>query len=165
MSNLVGSTQKSAFFVRKSTSSSQISQDSKTSPENPAARASTSNILNIAGTKTSLQNNQLLTPIGIPSIDSFIGSSIFSWYTNASGTFQLNRVLNQISGGGLPVGSVCLVGQDKFNTYTDIISRCYVAEGLVHKHHIYVADLNEDITHLLQVSDTFVLVMSIIKAC
>lgn len=60
---------KSAYFVRKttpqssSTPSSSSSQPTKTGP-----------VLNINGTRTSLQNNQLLTPIGIPSIDYFIGT-------------------------------------------------------------------------------------------
>ena len=64
MSN-ISSSQKSAYFVRKVTSNtpSSTSTDPKQS----------SNVLNIPGTRTSLQNNQLLTPIGIPSIDSFIG--------------------------------------------------------------------------------------------
>lgn len=55
------------------------------------------------------------------------------------------------SGGGLPVGSVCLIGQDKYNSYTDIITRCFIAEGIAHKHAIYIADLNEDIEHLTRV--------------
>jgi len=121
MSNLPA-TQKSAYFIRKAptTPVTPSNPKSTTSPE-----TATSNVLNIPGTRTSLHNNQLLTPIGIPSIDSFIG-------------------------GGLPVGSVCLIGQDKANTYADIITRCFIAEGLVHKHAVYVADLNEDLTSLKQ---------------
>jgi hypothetical protein len=65
--------QKSAYFVRKTPTTSPNAQN-KTSP---ISATSTSPrpavVLNIPGTKTSLQNNQLLTPIGIPSIDSFIG--------------------------------------------------------------------------------------------
>ena len=56
---------------------------------------------------------------GIPSIDSFIG-------------------------GGLPIGGVCLIGQDRDNHYADIVNRCFIAEGITHKHSIYVANLNED---------------------
>lgn len=33
----------------------------------------TTTLLNLPGTRTSIQNNQLLTPIGIPSIDYFLG--------------------------------------------------------------------------------------------
>jgi elongator complex protein 4 len=82
-----------------------------------------------------LQNNQLLTPIGIPSIDSFIG-------------------------GGLPVGGVCLIGQDQLNFYTDIISRCFIAEGVTYKHSIFVADLTEDKNHLFQVISYFLVYLS-----
>ncbi|CAF0709642.1 unnamed protein product [Brachionus calyciflorus] len=57
--------------------------------------------------------------IGIPSIDFFIG-------------------------GGLPVGGICLIGQDNKNYYSDIVTRCFIAEGVVHKHAIYVADLIEE---------------------
>jgi hypothetical protein len=66
--------QKSAYFVRKTPTSSP-NAPSKTSPTGPTSPAAQkpSVVLNIPGTKTSLQNSQLLTPIGIPSIDSFIG--------------------------------------------------------------------------------------------
>ena len=49
------------------------------------------------------------------------------------------------------MGSVCLIAQDQYNTYTDIIARCFLAEGITHKHSVYVADLEEDFKHLLQV--------------
>jgi hypothetical protein len=114
-SNLVNSS-KSSFFIPKGKATTTTA--TTTSPPQ--------SVLNIPGTRTSLQNNQLLTPIGIPSIDSFIG-------------------------GGLPVGSVVLIGQDKHNSFSDIISRCFIAEGVTHKHSIYVADPNEDIKHLIQV--------------
>lgn len=48
------------------------------------------------------------------------------------------------------MGSVCLIGQDKFNTYSDIIYRCFIAEGITHKHFVFVADLEEDLSHLKQ---------------
>ena len=60
MSNVTTS-QKSSYFVRKTPTSSTTTN-------------ANANVLNIPGTKTSIQNNQLLTPIGIPSIDSFIGT-------------------------------------------------------------------------------------------
>jgi hypothetical protein len=61
--------QKSAYFVRKTPSSPVQNSltNSNVSPAKPAV------VLNIPGTRTSVQNSQLLTPIGIPSIDSFIG--------------------------------------------------------------------------------------------
>lgn len=112
MSNL--SAAKPSLFVRK-TSSAQTSNQQQ---QQQQQQQSAANVLNIAGTKTSLQNNQLLTPIGIPSIDFFLG-------------------------GGLPVGSICLIGEDTNNSYADIVSRCFLAEGVMHKHSLFVANLNE----------------------
>ena len=133
-SNIVSSP-KSSFFIPKVTSN-----DIKSSKASSTTTTTTSpqSVLNIPGTRTSLQNNQLLTPIGIPSLDAFIG-------------------------GGLPVGSVVLIGQDKHNSFSDIISRCFIAEGLIHKHSIYVADPNEDIKHLIQVIVVFFLLFSTVK--
>lgn len=62
MSELDETSPKSTYFVRRETASFQ----SATKP--------TPSTLNITGTRPSLQNNQLLlTPIGIPSIDHFLG--------------------------------------------------------------------------------------------
>ena len=48
---------KSSYFIRKT----------------PNQTSQSTSVLNIPGTRTSLHNNQLLTPIGIPSIDEKIG--------------------------------------------------------------------------------------------
>jgi hypothetical protein len=90
-------------------------------------KAVDANTLHIPGCKTSVQNNQLLTSIGIPSIDYFIG-------------------------GGLPVGSVCLIGEDTMSYYSDIICRCFLADGILNKHEIFIADPLIDVNNLLQVS-------------
>ena len=94
--------QKSSYFIPKKTSNSGV-DPKKATPATTTTAAQT--VLNIPGTRTSLQNNQLLTPIGIPSIDSFIG-------------------------GGLPVGSVILIGQDKNNSFADIITRCFLGRHI-----------------------------------
>ena len=59
--------------------------------------------------------------------------------------------IDSFIGGGLPVGGICLIGQDRDNNYADIVTRCFIAEGITHKHSIYVANLNEDKESLLQV--------------
>jgi hypothetical protein len=64
MSSLPQQQKQSAYFVRKV--NNQNVSASTAAPQ-------TSSILNIPGTRTSLQNSQLLTPIGIPSIDNLIG--------------------------------------------------------------------------------------------
>ena len=113
MSNL--SAPKPSLFVRKTNPQTSPQSQQQQQPQQPQQQQ---NVLNIAGTKTSLQNNQLLTPIGIPSIDFFLG-------------------------GGLPVGSICLIGEDKHNSYADIVTRCFLAEGVTHKHSLFVATTNE----------------------
>ena len=118
----------SAFFIRKRDGDRQQQQQQQQATATPPTPA-TSNILNIPGTRTSLQNSQLLTPIGIPSIDTLLG-------------------------GGLPVGSVCLVGQDSLNQHSDVVTRCFLAEGVLHKHALYVADLGESEASLFSVCVT-----------
>lgn len=51
------------------------SKDSDTPPNDKISpnTTKTTALLNLPGTRTSIQNNQLLTPIGIPSIDYFLG--------------------------------------------------------------------------------------------
>lgn len=75
--------QKSSYFVRKTPASSS---SSTTNVQNKPAP-----VLNIPGTRTSIQNSQLLTSIGIPSIDSFLGNFIFL------------RMKNQISYNSIPL--------------------------------------------------------------
>ena len=59
---------KSAYFVRKAATAAN--------PTTPQTTPSKSQSLNIAGTRASLHNNQLLlSPIGIPSIDYFLGTT------------------------------------------------------------------------------------------
>jgi hypothetical protein len=44
------------------------------------------------------------------------------------------------------------VGEDRKASYTDVLTRCFIAEGVCHKHSIFVADLSEDKEKLFQVS-------------
>lgn len=62
---------KSSYFIRKTTPASSSSTPSDNVPK------PTSTLFNISGTRTSLQNNQLLTSIGIPSIDYYLGFNKF----------------------------------------------------------------------------------------
>lgn len=118
---------KSSSFVKFK---NPISQQTSNQNETNKASSSAASLINIPGCKTSLHNNQLLTSIGIPSIDYFIG-------------------------GGLPVGSVCLIGEDTFNYYADIICRCFIAEGVLNKHSIYIASPFAESTNLLHVRNKF----------
>jgi hypothetical protein len=44
-----------------------------------------------------------------------------------------------------------MIGQDTFNNFSDIVSRCFIAEGVSYKHSIYLADLVDDQDRIFQV--------------
>ncbi|KAJ8958241.1 hypothetical protein NQ318_017384 [Aromia moschata] len=71
-------------------------------------------IHNIPGTSLSIQNGQLLTSSGIPSLDSLLG-------------------------GGLPVGTVAFIEEDFHGSYSKVILKYFLAEGVVSKHSIFIA--------------------------
>lgn len=50
----------------------------------------------------------------------------------------------QFSGGGLPVGSVLLIEEDKYVVYSKALHRYFLGEGAVHKHQMLVVNLDED---------------------
>nr|CAG4651202.1 EOG090X0ALT [Simocephalus serrulatus] len=77
------------------------------------------NTSNIAGTKISAVNSTLHVSSGIPSLDN-------------------------ISDGGLPVGSLCLIEEDIYGSYARMITKYFLAEGAVHKNYLLAAALNED---------------------
>lgn len=60
----------------------------------------------IPGTKPSIKNSQLLVSSGIPSLDHIIG-------------------------GGLPVGSLFLIEEDRYGTYAKVMLKYFMAEGVV----------------------------------
>ena len=88
-------------------------------------RKGKSNAINIRGTRPSIRNAQLLTSTGISSLDFLLG-------------------------GGLPVGSVLLIEEDKFNVYSKLFTKYSISEGIVNDHCIFLGDLNEDSQELLK---------------
>ncbi|CAH0553131.1 unnamed protein product [Brassicogethes aeneus] len=74
---------------------------------------------NIQGTILSTQNAQRLISSGIPSLDDLLG-------------------------GGLPVGTVALIEEDLHGAYSKIILKYFLAEGIVSKHSTLIAsqDIN-----------------------
>ncbi|CAD6245146.1 GSCOCG00013551001-RA-CDS [Cotesia congregata] len=68
----------------------------------------------ILGTKPSFINAQLLISTGIPSLDTIIG-------------------------GGLPIGTILLLEEDKYGNYAKTILKYFLAEGCVAKHNLLIA--------------------------
>lgn len=68
----------------------------------------------IPGTRPSLRNSQLLISTGIPSLDSTIG-------------------------GGLPIGSIFLIEEDKYGFYAKIVLKYFMAEGIVVSQPVLIA--------------------------
>jgi elongator complex protein 4 len=86
--------------------------------------SSTSNIRLPSGTRLNSNGTLLLTSTGISSLDTFIG-------------------------GGLPIGSLLMIYEDKNCYLSDSILRCYLAEGVYNKHDLCVAALRTDPTENL----------------
>lgn len=76
-----------------------------------------SKIPTISGTKPSVKNAQLLISTGIPSLDHIIG-------------------------GGLPIGSVFVIEEDKYGLYAKIMLKYFMAEGIVTSQPLLVASQN-----------------------
>eukprot|EP00128_Syssomonas_multiformis_P001099 Colp12_sorted_trinity150504_noHs@32895 len=71
------------------------------------------------GTKTSIHNNQLLVSSGVPSLDDLFG-------------------------GGIPVGTLLLIEEDKYTTYSQILLRYFLGEGIAAGHEIFLASAEND---------------------
>ncbi|XP_051155601.1 elongator complex protein 4 [Leptopilina boulardi] len=68
----------------------------------------------IPGTKPSTHNAQLFISTGIPSLDHVIG-------------------------GGLPIGSIFLIEEDKYGNYANVMLKYFIAEGIVVSHDSFIA--------------------------
>ncbi|XP_006818457.1 elongator complex protein 4-like [Saccoglossus kowalevskii] len=68
----------------------------------------------IRGTRYSLHNSQLLISSGVPSLDYVIG-------------------------GGIAVGTVFLVEEDMYGSYSNLLVKYFLAEGIVSGHEIFLA--------------------------
>ncbi|XP_053304841.1 elongator complex protein 4 [Spea bombifrons] len=79
----------------------------------------------IPGCRPSVQNGQLLISSGVPSLD-------------------------HVLGGGLAVGTLLLIEEDTFSTYSNIILKYFLAEGVVNGHELYVASSDEDPNDILK---------------
>ncbi|XP_006864921.1 PREDICTED: elongator complex protein 4 [Chrysochloris asiatica] len=84
-----------------------------------------SRLMSIAGTRPSVRNGQLLVSTGLPALD-------------------------QLLGGGLAVGTVLLIEEDKYNIYSPSLFKYFLAEGILSGHTLLVASAKEDPADILQ---------------
>ncbi|KAF5294669.1 hypothetical protein FQA39_LY02801 [Lamprigera yunnana] len=82
-------------------------------------------VLNIRGAKPNITNNQLLTSSGIPSLDELLG-------------------------GGFPVGTVVLIEEDQQGSYSKIILKYFLAEGIVNEHSTFIASQDTSVDNIMQ---------------
>ncbi|XP_045124335.1 elongator complex protein 4-like [Portunus trituberculatus] len=75
-------------------------------------------VVSIPGARPSVHNSQLLLSTGMPSLDHLLG-------------------------GGLPVGSILLVEQDRHDVYSKLFLKYYLAEGVMSGHMLTLASLDE----------------------
>lgn len=106
------------------------SRSNVTSFQRKGARASGTDsggprLVSIAGTRPSVRNGQLLVSTGLPALD-------------------------QLLGGGLAVGTVLLVEEDKYNIYSPLLFKYFLAEGIINGHTLLVASAKEDPADILQ---------------
>eukprot|EP01083_Nonionella_stella_P138171 420482_1 len=60
-----------------------------------------------------------------------------SWLNGLSLCSSGNKDLDSILGGGLSVGSILLVKEDRHTTYHQVIAKGFVAEGIGHGHSVH----------------------------
>lgn len=105
----------------------------------------------VSGSKPSLQNGQLIVSSGNPCMDSILGKLndyfklyqfmlVFKYFIKI--TFK--RLNYKHQGGGLPLGSILLIEEDKYGTYCKSLVKYFLAEGVVHKNALFLASLDDD---------------------
>ncbi|XP_069758928.1 elongator complex protein 4 isoform X3 [Narcine bancroftii] len=79
----------------------------------------------VPGTRPSLHNGQLLLSTGVPSLDYIIG-------------------------GGLAVGTILLVEEDRYESYSRVLLKYFLAEGIVCGHSLFIASAKDQPELILQ---------------
>ncbi|KAM3877185.1 elongator complex protein 4 [Diretmus argenteus] len=84
-----------------------------------------SKLVSIPGTRPSVQNGQLIVSTGVTSLDYLIG-------------------------GGLAVGTLLLIEEDRYGSYSRMILKYFLAEGVVCQHELFVASAQDNPDDILQ---------------
>ncbi|XP_072448694.1 elongator complex protein 4 isoform X3 [Chiloscyllium punctatum] len=83
----------------------------------------------VPGTRPSLRNGQLLLSTGVPSLDYIIG-------------------------GGLAVGTLLLIEEDSYESYSRMLLKYFLAEGIVSGHSLFIASAKDHPEEILQTALT-----------
>ncbi|XP_062328095.1 elongator complex protein 4 isoform X2 [Osmerus eperlanus] len=88
-------------------------------------KKSRSKLVSIPGTRPSIQNGQLIVSTGVTSLDYLIG-------------------------GGLAVGTVLLVEEDRYDSYSRMLLKYFLSEGVVCGHEIFIGSAQDHPGDFLQ---------------
>ncbi|KAG1959446.1 elongator complex protein 4 [Pimephales promelas] len=88
-------------------------------------KKSRSKLVSIPGTRPSVQNGQLLLSSGVSSLDYVIG-------------------------GGLAVGTLLLVEEDRYDSYSRMLLKYFLAEGVVCGHELFLASARDHPDEIMQ---------------
>ncbi|XP_065150517.1 elongator complex protein 4 [Paramisgurnus dabryanus] len=88
-------------------------------------KKSRSKLISIPGTRPSVQNGQLIVSTGVTSLDYIIG-------------------------GGLAVGSLLLVEEDRYDSYSRTLLKYFLAEGVVCGHELFLASARDHPDEIMQ---------------
>uniref|UniRef100_A0A096N2K1 Elongator complex protein 4 n=1 Tax=Papio anubis TaxID=9555 RepID=A0A096N2K1_PAPAN len=113
-------------------------------------------LVSIAGTRPSVRNGQLLVSTGLPALDQLLGGGL------AIGTVLLIETgfhhfgqagLELLTSDDPPASTTQSAGiteEDKYNIYSPLLFKCFLAEGIVNGHTLLVASAKEDPANILQ---------------
>lgn len=66
-------------------------------------------------------------------------------------------------GGGIVIGTCLLIDEDQYNTYTKLLLKYYLAEGVTNSHKIFLASADESPDKILTVSCLFIYIQILYK--
>ncbi|XP_011360849.1 elongator complex protein 4 isoform X1 [Pteropus vampyrus] len=111
--------------IAAAASKNNVTSFQRRSPRASSTDSGGSRLVSIAGTRPSVRNGQLLVSTGLPALD-------------------------QLLGGGLAVGTVLLIEEDKYNIYSPLLFKYFLAEGIISGHTLLVASAKDEPAEILQ---------------